>query len=182
MNAYECLYRKSWSWALSLPLSLLTKSSQLSCPFPSPLFLTHSLIDHANEWQECSVEIFGGKVKTSRRCLSTSSLLRHLSCLLFFLCHLLSISHTLINTRKRKITSSFVIITLSAAIFLAAFHFQFSSVQVIRGFEPKTDQICHRKQLVRCSSEAVKFNRFEPRTQCAVCVLFTLEWLCVYCV
>lgn len=155
---------KGWSWAATSQ-SLLTKSSELSCPFPSPLFLTHSLIDHANEWQECSVEIFRGKVKTSQRFVFFPPLLS-----LYFIaaatispCFFLSFSatfslHLPINTRKKKSQQKknhilirhyhLISCNLSRCISFSVVT-EMSAQVIIRAFEPKTDQICHRKQLVK---------------------------------
>lgn len=120
MNACKCLHAKDWSWAvMAVFLSLLTKSSVISCLFPSPLFLTLSLIDHANEWQECRVEIFEGRWKlpciffllsfyfitTATSLLFSFSLPPSLH-----LSHSNKHNHTQKSLRK-KITSSFVIIS-----------------------------------------------------------------------
>ena len=122
---------------------------------------------------------------------------------------LLSISHTRINTITRTHTpksakrKSHPHLSLSHHLFFScklSRCISFSvvtelSVQVISGFDPKTDQICHRKQLVkevRCSSQTVMFNRYRPFTPyvcvcvCAfyylhvcLCALHTSDCVCV---
>lgn len=105
--------------------------------FISPLSLKHTLIYHVNKRQECSVEIFFVSfIATVTSLVFTFSATRH-------------------KNLAKKITSSFVILTLSVPKFQSLSRcISFSvatelSVQVISGFEPKSHQICHRNQMVK---------------------------------